>query len=137
MSSKAALWAKNKKNASADDVCLSLSGQLTQLTVLHLQESSSSSAGTGNVLSEVTLPRPDLSGLKAMHPVRSRPLVPCSVSKLTWIPALSPQEDLVKASVGQVRAFPEPVLELFKSSSIPNSLKREVRRCSAAHQVPS
>ncbi|GAA6000998.1 mitochondrial 37S ribosomal protein mS29 RSM23 [Rhodotorula paludigena] len=84
LSSKAALWAKNKKNASADD------------------ESSSSSAGTGNVLSEVTLPRPDLSGLKAMHP-----------------------EDLVKASVGQVRAFPEPVLELFKSSSIPNSLKRE------------
>ncbi|GJN89014.1 hypothetical protein Rhopal_001985-T1 [Rhodotorula paludigena] len=102
LSSKAALWAKNKKNATADDVCLSLSGQLTQLTVLHLQESSSSSAGTGNVLSEVTLPRPDLSGLKAMHP-----------------------EDLVKASVGQVRAFPEPVLELFKSSSIPNSLKRE------------
>ncbi|GAA5914688.1 hypothetical protein JCM8208_000413 [Rhodotorula glutinis] len=84
LSSKASLYAKNKKNNSADE------------------DGAGSGAGVGNVLSEVTLPRPDLSGLKAMHP-----------------------EDLAKDTVGQVRAFPAPALEAFKALSMPTSLKRE------------
>ncbi|GAA5855882.1 hypothetical protein JCM9279_001156 [Rhodotorula babjevae] len=84
LSSKASLYAKNKKNNSADE------------------DGAGSGAGVGNVLSEVTLPRPDLSGLKAMHP-----------------------EDLAKDTVGQVRAFPGPALEAFKALSMPTSLKRE------------
>ncbi|KPV75291.1 uncharacterized protein RHOBADRAFT_43782 [Rhodotorula graminis WP1] len=84
LSSKASLYAKNKKNNSADE------------------DGAGSGAGVGNVLSEVTLPRPDLSGLKAMHP-----------------------EDLAKDTVGQVRAFPGPALEAFKALSMPTSIKRE------------
>ncbi|BGP39668.1 hypothetical protein JCM10450v2_003638 [Rhodotorula kratochvilovae] len=84
LSSKAALWAMNKKGAATEE------------------EGASSGASVGNVLAEVTLPRPDLSGLKAMHP-----------------------EDLVKEAVGQVRAFPDRALEVFKTLSIPTSLKRE------------
>lgn len=37
------------------------------------------------------------------------------------------QEDLVKDAVGQVRAFPAPALEAFKTLSMPASLQREVR----------
>ncbi|GAA5855318.1 hypothetical protein JCM8547_009031 [Rhodosporidiobolus lusitaniae] len=58
--------------------------------------------GTGNVLSEVTLPRPDLSGLKVLHP-----------------------ESVTKRAVGQVLAFPDRALESFKALSIPGSIQRE------------
>lgn len=45
------------------------------------------------------------------------------------------QEDLVKDAVGQVRAFPAPALEAFKTLSMPASLQREVRDPSSLRSV--
>ncbi|GAA6063946.1 hypothetical protein JCM10212_002144 [Sporobolomyces blumeae] len=83
MSSKAALYARNKKQATEGD-------------------DAAAASGTGNVLSEVTLPPPDLKGLQVMHP-----------------------ESLTKAAVGSVKAFPNPALDAFKVLSIPSSVQRE------------
>ncbi|GAA5914127.1 hypothetical protein JCM5296_004717 [Sporobolomyces johnsonii] len=84
LGSKAALWARNKKNTADGD------------------DAASTGSGAGNALSEVTLPPPDLSGLKVMHP-----------------------ESLTKAAVGDVRAFPAPALDIFKVLSVPTSIKNE------------
>ena len=97
------------------------------------QDGAGSGAGVGNVLSEVTLPRPDLSGLKAMHPVRptlSLPFVALTLELTRPARSSRSQEDLAKDTVGQVRAFPGAALEAFKALSMPTSLKREVRRLS-------
>ncbi|GAA5843402.1 hypothetical protein JCM5353_001188 [Sporobolomyces roseus] len=83
LSSKAALYAKNKKQAAQGD-------------------EAASGSGAGNILSEVTVPPPDLSGLKVMHP-----------------------ESLTSAAVGQVKAYPNPTLDAFKTLSIPSSLQKE------------
>ncbi|GAA5917401.1 hypothetical protein JCM6882_000846 [Rhodosporidiobolus microsporus] len=67
------------------------------------EEDGASAGGSGNVLAEVTLPKPDLSSLQVMHP-----------------------EGLNKAAVGEVKAFPGPALDAFKALSIPGSLQREL-----------
>ncbi|BGP15615.1 hypothetical protein JCM10213v2_003604 [Rhodosporidiobolus nylandii] len=82
--SKAALFARQKKQASQE-------------------EDGAAAAGTGNVLSEVTLPRPDLKDLEVMHP-----------------------ETLTKKAVGEVRAFPAPAMEAFKALSLPGNIQREL-----------
>ncbi|GAA5930504.1 hypothetical protein JCM1841_006561 [Sporobolomyces salmonicolor] len=84
LGSKAALWARNKKSTTEGD------------------DAASTGSGAGNVLSEVTLPPPDLSGVQVMHP-----------------------ESLTKAAVGDVRAFPAPALDVFKALSVPSSTQKE------------
>ncbi|GAA6043798.1 hypothetical protein JCM8097_007715 [Rhodosporidiobolus ruineniae] len=81
--SKAALFAKNKKQAASE-------------------EDGASSGGSGNVLAEVTLPKPDLSELPTLHP-----------------------ESLNAKAVGEVKAFPAPALNAFKTLSIPGPIQRE------------
>lgn len=44
----------------------------------HREQDGASGAGSGNVLSEVTLPKPDLADLAVLHPVRSPFLSPLS-----------------------------------------------------------
>ncbi|GAA5904315.1 mitochondrial 37S ribosomal protein mS29 RSM23 [Sporobolomyces salmoneus] len=83
LSSKAALFARNKKQATEGD-------------------DAASGSGTGNILSEVTLPPPDLSRLETMHP-----------------------ESLTQGAVGKVKAFPAQTLDAFKTLSIPSSVQKE------------
>ncbi|GAA5983046.1 hypothetical protein JCM11641_004705 [Rhodosporidiobolus odoratus] len=80
----AAMFARNKKQAQSE-------------------EDGASSGGAGNVLAEVTLPRPDLKELEEMHP-----------------------ESLTKKAVGQVKAFPGAAMEALKTLSLPGSIQREL-----------
>ncbi|GAA6022898.1 hypothetical protein JCM11491_006619 [Sporobolomyces phaffii] len=83
LSSKAALYARNKKQAAEGD-------------------DAASGSGSGNMLSEVTLPPPDLSHLETLHP-----------------------ESVTPSSVGRVKAFPPSTLDAFKTLSIPASIQKE------------
>ncbi|GAA5940077.1 mitochondrial 37S ribosomal protein mS29 RSM23 [Sporobolomyces koalae] len=83
LSSKAALYARNKKQATEGD-------------------DAASGSGASSHLSEVTVAPPDLRSLQVMHP-----------------------ESLTRTSIGQVKAFPDPALDAFKTLSIPASVQKE------------